>query len=49
MWNENAWQTIRKGKLTKQSDVGKEILYEMTTELQDFIWSSLPLHLCILF
>ena len=29
------------------SEVGEEILYEMTTELQVFIWLSVPLNLWI--
>ena len=32
-----------------QSEVGEEILYDMTTELQVFIWRSVPLLLSITF
>ena len=32
-----------------QSDVGEEILYEITTELKVFIWCSLRLHWSIMY
>ena len=32
---ENVLQTVRKGKVTMQSKVGEEILYEMTIQLND--------------
>ena len=32
-----------------QTEVDEEILYEMTAELQVFIWRSEPLHLSVIF
>ena len=40
---------IRKGKVIMQSEVREEIPYQMTTELQVFIWRSVPLYLLIIF
>ena len=34
IWNENVFGAIIKGKVTMSSQVGEEILHEMTTELQ---------------
>ena len=41
--SENVLRTIRKGKVNIQSEVGEEILYGITTELQVFIWRSISL------
>ena len=48
IWSENVLQTIKKRKVTMQSEVSEKILYEMTTESQVFIWRSVPLHLSVI-
>ena len=42
---ENVLQIIRKGKVTMWSEVGEQILHELTAELLVFISCPVPLHL----
>ena len=45
MSSESVLQTIKKGKVTMQSEVGEEILYELTTDCK-FLFDVLYLSTC---
>ena len=49
IWSDNVLRTSGKRKVTLRSKVGEKVLYEMTTELQVFIWRSVLLHVSIIF